>query len=367
MCFSVLIVDDEKMPRESLHHYIPWEEYGVRSIYEAQDGESALELASEKKPDIIISDIKMPRRNGLSLAEEVRRILPDCQFIFLSGYSDKEYLKGAIRLKAASYVEKPIDLDEIRGVLTEVCEQLRSTRRPDPEILFFRGGPDNTEPLNDCIFTPDDVLFTRLGEAVRHKNRHETEHLLEPLYRDLLRCEGTPPDTVRSLYCRIVFLFINAAESRNLAPVAAAGNDSLLKIAGEETLSGLHAILKSLCVMYFNALESEEPDPLTRVNQYLEAHWSEPELTVLDMAQALGFTNTYLCAAYKKSCGRTINQQITLLRLEHAKDLLAHSSLRLYEVGRRVGYADGKYFTRVFTRETGMTPKQYRERHSHDN
>jgi len=264
-------------------------------------------------------------------------------------------------------VEKPIDLDEIRGVLTEVCEQLRSTRRPDPEILFFRGGPDNTEPLNDRIFTPDDVLFTRLGEAVRHKNRHETEHLLEPLYRELLRCEGTPPDTVRSLYCRIVFLFINAAESRNLALVAAAGNDSLLKIAGEETLSGLHAILKSLCVMYFNALESEEPDPLTRVNQYLESHWSEPELTVLDMAQALGFTNTYLCAAYKKSCGRTINQQITLLRLEHAKDLLAHSSLRLYEVGKRVGYADGKYFTRVFTRETGMTPKQYRERHSHDN
>ena len=132
------------------------------------------------------------------------------------------------------------------------------------------------------------------------------------------------------MYKRQVFLFINAAESRNLAPVAAAGNDSLLKIAGEETLSGLHAILKSLCVMYFNALESEEPDPLTRVNQYLEAHWSEPELTVLDMAQALGFTNTYLCAAYKKSCGRTINQQITLLRLEHAKDLLAHSSCLLY-------------------------------------
>ena len=43
MCFSVLIVDDEKMPREILHHYIPWEEYGVRSVYEAQDGESAQE------------------------------------------------------------------------------------------------------------------------------------------------------------------------------------------------------------------------------------------------------------------------------------------------------------------------------------
>lgn len=72
MSFSVLIVDDEKMPREILHRYIPWQSYGVTEIYEAEDGESALALVREKSPDIIISDMKMPRMNGLALAQEVR-------------------------------------------------------------------------------------------------------------------------------------------------------------------------------------------------------------------------------------------------------------------------------------------------------
>lgn len=363
MSFSVLIVDDEKMPREILHRYIPWQDYGVTDIYEAQDGESALALALEKKPDIIISDIKMPRMNGLSLAQEVRRTMPDCQFVFLSGYSDKEYLKGAIRLKAASYVEKPIDLDEINEVLTEITGQLKARQRTDPRVFFFRGTQEDVARLNDRVYSPEEALFLRLGENIRHKNRRETESLLEQLYQELHRCEGTPPEDIRKLFCRVVLLFINAAESRNLAAVTAIGNELLLRTAGEETLEGLHEMLRGLQRIYFETQEPGEQDPLTRVNLYLAAHWSDPGLTVQDMAQELGFTNTYLCAAYKKSSGITINQYITRLRVEHAKELLSSTSRKLYEVGRSVGYTDGKYFTRVFTRETGLTPKQYRERH----
>ena len=151
MSFSVLIVDDEKMPREILHRYIPWQSYGVTEIYEAEDGESALALVREKSPDIIISDMKMPRMNGLALAQEVRSILPDCQFVFLSGYSAKEYLKGAIRLKAASYVEKPINLEEINEVLTEIAEHLRKMQQQDPRLLFFRGVQVKDAVLNNRV------------------------------------------------------------------------------------------------------------------------------------------------------------------------------------------------------------------------
>ena len=103
--FSVLVADDEKMPREILRDHLPWEELGVERVEEAEDGAQALELARVHRPDIIISDVKMPRMNGLELAGAVREMYPECQFIFLSGYTDKEYLKGAIKLRAASYVE----------------------------------------------------------------------------------------------------------------------------------------------------------------------------------------------------------------------------------------------------------------------
>ena len=366
MSFSVLIVDDEKMPREILHRYIPWQSYGVTEIYEAEDGEGALALVREKSPDIIISDMKMPRMNGLALAQEVRSILPDCQFVFLSGYSDKEYLKGAIRLKAASYVEKPINLEEINEVLTEIAEHLRKMQQQDPRLLFFRGVQVKDAVLNNRVYSPDEVLLTRLGESIRHKNRKETEGLLEQLYQELHRCEGTPPEDIRRLFCRIILLFINASESRNLTAAAALGNELILRTAGGETLAGLHEMLHSLQEVYFDTQEPEEQDLSTRVNLYLAGHWSDPGLTVQDMAQELGFTNTYLCAAYKKSSGLTINQYITRLRVEHARELLSSTQKKLYEVGKAVGYTDGKYFTKVFTRETGLTPKQYRERHWHE-
>ena len=124
MRFSVLVADDEKMPREILRDRLPWEELRVDRVDAAEDGAQALEMARAHRPDIIISDVKMPRMNGLELAGAVREMYPDCQFIFLSGYTDKEYLKGAIKLRAASYVEKPIDLEEIAAVLRQVTAEL---------------------------------------------------------------------------------------------------------------------------------------------------------------------------------------------------------------------------------------------------
>lgn len=140
MGFSVLVVDDEKMPREILRGRLPWEELGVDRVEDAEDGAQALELARQHRPDIIISDVKMPRMNGLELAGAVREMYPECQFIFLSGYTDKEYLKGAIKLRAASYVEKPIDLEEVADVLRQVIAELQKSRRPDPNLVFYRGG-----------------------------------------------------------------------------------------------------------------------------------------------------------------------------------------------------------------------------------
>ncbi len=140
MRFSVLVADDEKMPREILRDRLPWEELGVERVDAASDGAEALELARQHRPDIIISDVKMPRMNGLELAGAVREMYPECQFIFLSGYTDKEYLKGAIKLRAASYVEKPIDLEEVAAVLREVTAELKKSRRPDPALVFYRGG-----------------------------------------------------------------------------------------------------------------------------------------------------------------------------------------------------------------------------------
>lgn len=116
---NILIADDEFMSRESLFEMFNQNKFGFKQVKKAKDGQEGLNIIENYKPDILITDIVMPKKNGIDLAIKVKEKYPDCEIIFLSGYSDKEYLKSAITLKAASYVEKPISLEE----LTQVVEQ----------------------------------------------------------------------------------------------------------------------------------------------------------------------------------------------------------------------------------------------------
>ena len=155
--------------------------------------------------------------------------------------------------------------------------------------------------------------------------------------------------------------------SYNITAISQNADYYLYTAADKETLSELWNTLLTLSRTYFSSLTvCEDTDIVFRVDRYLEQHYQNPSLTVQDAAHDLGFTNTYLCTAYKKSCGKTINQHLTQLRILHAKELLAGSTQKLYEVARNVGYANGKYFTKLFTRETGLSPKEYRERHRNE-
>ena len=79
----------------------------------ADDGVHGLEIALKEKPDLILTDVRMPRMSGVEMAEEILKALPNAIILFMSAYSDKEYLKAAIKLKAVSYVDKPLDMNEL--------------------------------------------------------------------------------------------------------------------------------------------------------------------------------------------------------------------------------------------------------------
>lgn len=366
MELKILIVDDEVCTREILVNYLPFQELGIQEVREAGDGEEALRITEEFRPNIILSDIKMPRYNGIELARRVRDSLPECKFIFLSGYPDKEYLKDAIRLKAASFVEKPIDLEEITETLREVILECGSLTPPDPRLVFFRSGEEDERPLNDGIYQLAAEDTAALSSFILTKNRQEAELLLRRIFNGLAACEGTSLASVRQIFCRLAEPFLKAAEDRNLTPILEKRDYLLYKAPSTARLSDMKNILYDTCQEFFCLLETERYDPVESVNQYLETHFADPDLNVQRIADALGFTHTYLCMLYKKNSGHTINRQLTSIRVEHARALLARSGLKLYQVADMVGYTDSRYFAKVFCRETGLTPKEYRERRRHE-
>lgn len=133
---KLLIVDDEELTRNGLISSINWKSLGIREVYQADDGIHGLEMARIHKPDIILCDVRMPRMDGISMLQRIENFLPDTTAIFMSGYSDKEYLKAAIRLKAITYIEKPLDLKEVREAILEAQEiRLQKIRSHHGETL----------------------------------------------------------------------------------------------------------------------------------------------------------------------------------------------------------------------------------------
>ncbi len=121
---KLLIVDDEKLTRDGLMDSIDWALLGITELAQADDGLHGLETALTFRPDILLSDIRMPRMTGIEMAQRLQEENPSLSVIFMSGYSDKEYLKAAIKLKAVNYVEKPINLEEIKEAVTQACRQV---------------------------------------------------------------------------------------------------------------------------------------------------------------------------------------------------------------------------------------------------
>ena len=104
---KLLLVDDEEYSRSGILAVVSWKDLGIDEIKVAENGSEGLNIALEFQPDIVLADIRMPHMDGMTMCSRIREKLPYCCFIIISGYSDKEYLKSAIRLSAVNYLEKP--------------------------------------------------------------------------------------------------------------------------------------------------------------------------------------------------------------------------------------------------------------------
>lgn len=113
----ILIADDEKYTREGIAGSIDWEKYGIDCVMQAEDGQEALEIASWLQPEIVLTDIKMPRKNGIEFVEALKRICSNSHILFMSSYVEIEYLKSAIRLSAVEYIQKPLNMEDLEDAL----------------------------------------------------------------------------------------------------------------------------------------------------------------------------------------------------------------------------------------------------------
>lgn len=528
---KAMIVDDEINTRDSLKEFLPWKEMGVDIVETAKNGLAALELAKLIEPDILLTDVRMPKMDGIKLATTIRELYPDCRIIFLSGYADKEYLKQAIHLKAVSYIEKPINLGEIQSVILKAVSQCKDDAQKKVEALklkislnesiplvrqevtlelikehtnvsalinkfsntFFQLSPNglyitayvrmNWRPnlidetrdtikqtllklflasdlfsfpsclagfdANDnlvLILTenheptmPDsdhafDQLLAKLieisedrydvsigiGKRIHHLSQisqsyrtavnaslnqfylgtnrtinhdfivgyrfivdHESYdlfrnylssdkkaealHIIKKLTNDIWLSKDDDLLHIKRIYHHFLLILFEVAKDRGFNYIH--GKNDKHDIRNEiETIITLDELSK-LILTYISTVfgSMEEIDSVSRriyeITKYIKENYANQELSTHTIAVYSNFSQTYLCAFFKKNTGKTLNEYITEIRMEKAKELLKDCKLKLYEVANCLGYTDANYFSTLFKRYTGCTPTKFVEKY----
>lgn len=126
---KVFLVEDEFVIREGIKKNIDWAGHGYEFCGEASDGELAFPMIKKEKPDIVITDIRMPFMNGLELSKLIKKEMPWVEIIILSGFEEFEYAKEAIKIGVAQYLTKPISGDDLLKELDTLSTKIEENKR----------------------------------------------------------------------------------------------------------------------------------------------------------------------------------------------------------------------------------------------
>lgn len=162
--YKVIIIDDEEPVREAIKILGKWEELHIKEIIEALNGKEGIELVRQKKPDIVIVDMKMPEMDGMTFLKILEEEHPEIQSIVLSGYNSFEYTRQAIKSKVADYLLKPVNKDELNSALSKCINNI-SKKREEQHIRI-----ENNIMLNMTIPVLKERIFISIIDGKFHKD-----------------------------------------------------------------------------------------------------------------------------------------------------------------------------------------------------
>lgn len=531
----IFLAEDESIIRETLRDTVPWAQYGYVFSGEAGDGEMALPLIRQVKPDVLVTDIRMPFMDGLALSKLVRQEFPEMKIVIISGYDDFEYARQAINIGVDRYLLKPITKNALLGVLEEIKEKIESERAHRGYLAQFHQEAQEYEQYTRRVFFERIVagqlsvqqiyetagqldidlraqcytfaFFSVLPESAGSAEAYSEpgarlrdallEHFLkypeyillrwsltayavllkgdaggmEELIRrcvDAVRAQyetyapeqnwyvavGRPTQRLSTLpacfeevsrlwayryilphqhvltastvsfltgtgsdssldgldaakvdpailtgvlqgagaqeiprfvdeylhsieealsskpFCQYLMLSARFAAARYAASLGASQQELLapltcLDMVGRSvTISDLKSYLSAILL---RALELRDRDSssqcrgiLKQAVAYIDAHYTEETLSLNQVAREVNISANYLSAVFSQEIGETFTEYVTGKRMDLARELLRNTDKRSGEVAAAVGYRDPHYFSFLFKKTQGCTPRDYR-------
>lgn len=332
----LLIVDDEPVIRRGLLKMAGSYRMRFDAIETANNGEQALEHIQKKEPDVLLTDIRMPRMDGLELCEQLHECHSQIQIIVLSGYGEFQYAQRCLTYGVKNYLLKPVTSVLLHQSFDSVIKQ------KNKGIVSLTAYVDWIEGMQQRIW------------------------LLQAEGLDQLLLEWRCHIQSANLSSAQLQLLLNDAAAMLIRHLESKGYMKITVIepikhhsSADKLLSEFELRVKQLLTDLASQRSGNYRNPLDEVRTYIEQHLAE-DITLEEMADMAGYTPTYFSTMFRKGTNETFIKYRIQRRMERAKELLALPHMRIIDVAANVGYEDYPHFTKMFKKITGCTPTEYR-------
>ena len=341
---KALIVDDDVFVRQCLMQMLPWQSLEFSQVLEASNGAEALETALREKPDLVITDVKMPRMNGLELAKRLRNSMTDVCIMLLSEHSDFSFVQQAIQCGVNDYILKPLMADKLK----EIAERISATMSEMEMRRYYTS--IKTDPGDIC------TIIREALESGDDQTLPDTFEYLatQKIHRADLKHFG------------LMFLstLFDQAEDGVLmrSELETVRRETLETYARLKNVEELLGFVREACCRCMKLCDSgaTASSHVNRMTEYIETHYMDPDLSVAKVSEWVHLSPIYTGALFKKSLGKSVVTYIHEVRITQAKRMLLDDSISVKEVSVRTGYVAPDYFTRLFSKAVGVTPSKYR-------
>ena len=167
--YRMILVDDEEEVRKGIIRKIDWEALGFQVVGDAENGQDALEKIEQLEPDVVMTDIRMPYMDGLTLTSWIRQKYPSVKVLIFSGFDDFEYAQQAIKLNVTEYILKPVNVEELTRILNKVRENLDQEIEQRRDVDLLRESYLSSLPILRELFLNDMVRGNMPAENIRQK------------------------------------------------------------------------------------------------------------------------------------------------------------------------------------------------------
>ena len=359
MNYKVVIIDDEKWTREIIKGLGEWDKLGLEVVGEASDGEFGLEIIKRTNPDIVISDVCMPRLNGLQLIEKVKSNGFESLIIMISGYDDFSYVQNALRLGVSDYILKPIKASILNEQLEKCVETIKKKRNSSNIGLDLNFVSSEYSTYIDYRLEWVNRALLSSSEEKLNKEFDILEEQIQFKFSEIQR-----RDFIIYFYYRLLNNLQNFIIGCGYLPKEIFSSKFTSFVFGDDTK--FIRMLTYLKELYIEAnrkiLEFKHKRnkvDITKIKEYLNVNYLE-EVSLEKTAEIFSISKEYLSKIFKDEYKISFSKYIIKLRMEKAMQLVLNLSILLKDIPEASGFFDHAHFYKTFKKYYEKTPGDIR-------